>query len=40
MLDRIVFEKPVTKDALKKIISDYTVYYCGDDIIKIVAENI
>lgn len=40
MLDRIVFEKPVTKDALKKIVSDYTVYYCGDDIIKIVAENI
>lgn len=36
MLDKIVYEKPVTLAELKKIISAATVVYCGNDILSIV----
>lgn len=38
MIDKMVQEKPVTLMQLKKIISAGTVYYCGEDLIKIVVK--
>ena len=40
MIDKMVQEKPVTLMQLKKIISAGTVYYCGEDLIKIVLKYI
>lgn len=40
MLDRIVVEKPLTKQELKKIVSATTAYYCGDEIIKIIERHL
>ena len=38
MLDTMVIEKPTTSEELKKIISPTTVYFCGNDLLKIIAK--
>ena len=38
MLDRLVVEKPVTIQELKKIVSANTAYFCGKEIIEIIAK--
>lgn len=40
MVDRMVIEKPVTIQDLKKIVSANTAYYCGKDIIAIIIKYI
>lgn len=39
-LDKIVAEKPLNKNELKKIVSATTAYYCGDEIVKIIEKHI
>lgn len=40
MLDKLVIEKPLDKEALKKIVGANTCYFCGDDILAIIAKHL
>lgn len=40
MLDKMVCDKPVTIEELRKIVSANTAYYCGKDLIAIIAKNL
>lgn len=38
MLDRLVIEKPVTIQELKKIVNPNTAYFCGDKLIEMIVK--
>ena len=40
MLDKLVVEKPVTIQEVKKIVSANTAYYCGKELIAIIVKYI
>ena len=40
MLDRLVIEKPVTLQEIKKIVNPNTAYFCGEKLIEIIVKHI
>lgn len=38
MIDKMIFEKPLVIDELKKIVSAKTAYYCGKEILSIIQK--
>lgn len=40
MIDRMVIEKPVTIQELKKIVNANTAYYCGNELLEIIIKHL